>query len=94
MGYDVNNGPLPQLREHRKPRGMKPAYPFREMEIGQWILVPVAEERRLGKAVKNAKHNLRIHMQVQQSADGHHWVVTRVPAHVPAPEVRTRGGNR
>jgi hypothetical protein len=90
MVYDINQGPLPQLREHRKPRGIKPAYPFRDMEIGQWTLVPIAEERRLFKAVKNAKYNLGIRLQVQQSADRLHWVVMRVPTHVPAPQVGTR----
>lgn len=85
MAYDVKNGALPPLREHRKPRGVKPAYPFRDMEIGQWIAVPVAEEYRLWKAIKNAKYNLGIRMQVQQAADGKHWIVLRAPNHVPAP---------
>lgn len=82
MTYSINAGPLPGLREHRKPRGVKPAYPFRDMEIGQWIAVPVAEERRLGRAVKNAKYKLGIYLQVQQSADGEYWIVMRCPAHV------------
>jgi hypothetical protein len=52
------------------------------MEIGQWIAVPVAEERRLGRAVKNAKYKLGIYLQVQQSADGQYWIVMRCPEHV------------
>ncbi len=83
MTYDVKNGPLPSLREYRKTRGIKPAYPFRDMEIGQWIAVPVAEEYRLWKAIKNAKYNHGIYLQVQQSADGAHWIVMRAPKHVP-----------
>lgn len=85
MTYEIKTGPLPARKEHRKPRGTKPAYPFRDMEIGQWIAVPVAEEYRLGKAVKNARYNLSVYLQVQLSADGAHWIVMRVPRDVTLP---------
>jgi len=82
MNYEIKSGPIPQLREHRKTRGVKPAYPFRDMEIGQWLLVPVNEERRLGRAVRNAKYKLGIHLQVQQTLDAKYWLVVRVPARI------------
>jgi hypothetical protein len=49
------------------------------MEIGQWMLVPFAEERRLNKAAKNAKYNRGVHVQIQLSTDGKWWIVLRVP---------------
>jgi hypothetical protein len=83
MSYEVKSGPAPQAVEHRKPKGIKPAYPFRDMAIGQWILVPREEERRLGRAIKNAKYNLGVRLQMQLAVGGKNWIVTRVPPPVP-----------
>ena len=85
MSYEIKSGPMPARKEHRKAPGPKPAYPFRDMEIGQWLFVPYAEQHRLGRAVKNAKYNLGIHLQVQLALDGAHWIVVRVPPHIPLP---------
>lgn len=85
MPYDIKTGPIPPVKDHKKPRGPGPAYPFRDMAVGQWLLVPVGEKRRLGAAVKNARRNHGVHLQVQLSADGAHWVVMRVPALIPLP---------
>jgi hypothetical protein len=82
MTYEVKTGPIPAVRDHRKPRGTKPTYPLADMEFGQWIAVPFAEQYRLFKAIKNAKYNNGIYVQTQLSADGKFWIVMRVPKDV------------
>jgi hypothetical protein len=86
MPYEINTGPLPAgLQPRNKPRGARPAYPLREMAIGQWITVPLAEERKISRAVENARYNHGLYFQVRQSPDGASWIVLRC-----SPAVDTR----
>lgn len=79
MPYEIQNGSFHSMEiGRRRGKGRWSPYPLREMYPGQWIRVPLAEEMKLFRCVRNARYKAGVKVRVYMEAGGQNWIVQRV----------------
>ena len=78
MNYPIQDGPVPIGVEREETRGRKSAYPLKNLQVGQWIAVPRAEEKRLFRASDYAvrKYGYKFRAQIDETC--RYWCLIRI----------------